>query len=80
MNMKIQMLDALETKYKADYKQAHTTLNIYLTNSVGIGEHPQQLEEMDKLVAAMADAQDKMDILAKEYPSEMDNYVDSAGC
>ena len=37
---------------------------------VAIGEHPQHAEEMDKLVAAMADAQDKIDILDKEYPQE----------
>ena len=31
-----------------------------LTNSVGIGEHPQHLEEMDKLLQKIVDAQEKL--------------------
>ena len=44
------MLDALRLRYEADYKQSKITLDIYLKNAVGIGEHPQHFEEMDKLV------------------------------
>ena len=65
--MKDQLLDTLVAKYESDYKQAHVTLNIYLTNSVGIGEHPQHLEEMDKQVEAMASANDKLTTLKKQY-------------
>ena len=32
---------------------------------VGIGEHPQHLEEMDKLVEKFANAQDKLESLEK---------------
>ena len=64
-----QMLDALKTKYDAEYKEAAVTLRVYLQNPVGIGEHPQHIEEMDTLVAAMADAKDKLEVLEKEYPS-----------
>jgi DNA repair exonuclease SbcCD ATPase subunit len=67
MKMKEQLLDTLVSKYESDYKQAHATLEIYLTNPVGIGEHPQHLEEMDKLVEAMAGAMDKLDTLKKQY-------------
>ena len=31
---------------------------------------PQHIEEMDKLVCAMADAQDKLDIVKKVYPDK----------
>ena len=48
--MKQKMLDALRLRYEADYKQSKLTLDIYLKNAVGIGEHPQHFEEMDKLV------------------------------
>ena len=65
--MKDQMLDALRTKYNADYKQAKLTLDIYFKNAVGIGEHPQHFDEMDKLVCAMADAKDKLMSLNDEY-------------
>ena len=36
---------ALVKKYEYEISAAEATLNIYFTNSVGIGEHPQQLDE-----------------------------------
>ena len=38
---------ALTKKYEADIAHASATLQIYFDNPVGIGEHPQHLEEMD---------------------------------
>jgi len=54
---------ALEAKYEAQIAEAEATLAIYFHNSVGIGEHPQHLEEMDKLISQLADAQDKLEAL-----------------
>jgi len=54
---------ALEAKYEAQIAEAEATLAIYFHNSVGIGEHPQHLEEMDKFVTQLADAKDKLDTL-----------------
>jgi hypothetical protein len=44
------ILQALEDKYQAQISEADATIKIYLDNSVGIGEHPQHLEEIDKLL------------------------------
>ena len=52
------MTAALRARYEADIAEADATINIYLTNPVGIGEHPQHLEEVDKLLAKIADAKD----------------------
>ena len=38
-------------------------MHIYLNNSVGIGEHPQHIEEVDKLVEKIANAEEKLKIL-----------------
>jgi hypothetical protein len=57
------LYDALELKYRAQIAEAKATLSIYFENSVGIGEHPQHLEEMDKLISQLADAQDKLEAL-----------------
>ena len=65
-----QMLNALKSKYESDYKVAEVTLKVYANKPVAIGEHPQHIEEMDKLIAAMADAQDKLDIISKLYPDK----------
>ena len=60
------LLQALEDKYEADISAAEATLKIYLENSVGIGEHPQHLEEIDKLINKIAEAEDKLKVL-KEF-------------
>ena len=57
------MLEALEKKYEADIASADTTIQIYLNNSVGIGEHPQHLEEIDKQLAKIVDAEEKQNAL-----------------
>ena len=57
------MTAALRARYEADIAEADATINIYLTNPVGIGEHPQHLEEVDKLLAKIADAKDKLEAL-----------------
>ena len=66
--MKIQkkMIDALTLKYESEIAEAEATLLIYFSNPVAIGEHPQHLEEMDKFIEKMANAQDKLDTL-KEF-------------
>ena len=58
---------ALIKKYEADVAHATATLMIYFDNPVGIGEHPQHLEEMDKLVCALAAAEDNLQALNKYF-------------
>jgi hypothetical protein len=53
------IISALHAKYDADIAMADATVNIYLDNPVGIGEHPQHLEEIDKLLGKIAEAKDK---------------------
>lgn len=57
------LYEALESKYLAQIAEAKATLAIYFESSVGIGEHPQHLEEMDKFVSQLADAEDKLESL-----------------
>ena len=57
------MTAALRARYEADIAEADVTINIYLNSSVGIGEHPQHLLEVDKLLAKIADARDKIEAL-----------------
>ena len=48
INLHEEFYDSLKKKYEAEIQEARATVLIYFNNSVGIGEHPQQLEEMDK--------------------------------
>ena len=58
--MKNAILDALEARYDAQIAEADATIKIYLENSVGIGEHPQHIDEIDKQFQKIADDQEKL--------------------
>ena len=68
--MRKALLDALRDKYEADISASFATINIYLDNSVGIGEHPQHLEELDKLIDKIAQAEEKISPLEHFYPQK----------
>ena len=65
------MTAALRAKYEADIAQADATINIYLDNPVAIGEHPQHLEEVDKLLSVIVDAEDKMRALNNHFDDDI---------
>ena len=67
--MKAAILDALEARYDAQIAEADATIKIYLENPVGIGEHPQHIDELDKLFQKIADAQEKLEAI-KDYRGE----------
>ena len=57
--MKAAILDALEARYDAQIAEADATIKIYLENAVGIGQHPQHIDDIDKQFQKIADAQEK---------------------
>ena len=64
--MKKGILEALEKRYEAQIAEADATIKIYFENSVGIGEHPQHVDEVDKLIEKIANAEEKLQVL-KEF-------------
>tara|TARA_A100001201_G_C3910851_1_gene147656 strand:+ start:229 stop:426 length:198 start_codon:yes stop_codon:yes gene_type:complete len=58
-------LKALKKRYEAQIAESIATLNIYVKNSVGIGEHPQHLDEMDKLLQVIVDAEEKIKVIER---------------
>ena len=62
-----ELFKSLTYKYKSEIQCNKSTLLIYFNNSVGIGEHPQHLEEMDELVSKLTDATDKLETLNKFF-------------
>jgi hypothetical protein len=65
------MYEALKKKYESEMLDAESSLLVYFTNPVGIGEHPQHIEEMDKLIEKRANAQDKLENLEQFYKYEI---------
>ena len=68
--MRRAILEALRAKYEAEIAEADATANIYLENSVGIGEHPQHIEELHKQINKIANAKEKLDVLDEFEPEK----------
>ena len=66
------IIDALKKKYEAEVEIAKATIKIYLDKPVGIGEHPQFAEEIDKQLEAITCACDKIKAIDKYYPDDDD--------
>ena len=69
MTFKELILQALEDRYNAQISEAEATLKIYFEKPVGIGEHPQHVEEVDKLIEKIANAEEKLETL-KQYKGD----------
>ena len=54
-------LNALKKKYEADIEVIQANLQNYLNNGVGVADHPDIMKDMDDLVAALANAQEKLE-------------------
>jgi len=63
MGLRSALLQALEDRYHAQISEADATIQIYLEKPVAIGEHPQHLDELDKLVTKISEAEEKLQIL-----------------
>ena len=57
------IVDALDARYNAQIAEAEAGIKIYMEQSVGIGEHPQHIDEVDKLIQKIAEAEEKIAIL-----------------
>ena len=68
--MKKAILEALEARYNAQISEADATIKIYLENSVGIGEHPQHIDEVNKQIEKIANAKEKLEVLDEFEPEK----------
>ena len=57
------IVEALEARYNAQIAEAEATIKIYMENSVGIGQHPQNIDEVDKLIQKIAEAEENLGVL-----------------
>ena len=66
--MRRAILEALRLRYDAEISDADATINIYLNHPVAIGEHPQHIDEVNKLVDKIAQAKEKLAVLEEFEP------------
>ena len=61
--MSLDKLDAAKKYYEAVAAEAEVTIDLYLNNSVGIGEHPGVMEELRKQIEKLGEARDGIDTI-----------------
>lgn len=61
------LYEALKSQFEAQKQKALATLTVYLTNPVGIGEHPQIIDEMVELTKSLAEAEDCIETLQDTF-------------
>ena len=61
------LFKALVKKYESNIASGFATMIIYFDSSVGIGEHPQHLIELDKLNEQLSNAEEKLISLKKHF-------------
>jgi hypothetical protein len=66
---------ALEAKYQAQIEENLAVLDLYLNNSVGVGEHPGVIDVMDEKLGLIEDARSKLEIL-KQVDQNVKNTDD----
>ena len=67
--MKNGLFEAIKAKYQAEILECVATLEIYFTNAVAIGEHPDLLAEVDKYVGKLESASGKLGTLGQHFSS-----------
>ena len=73
--MRKKLVEALKDKYRADYSTAHASLEIYMTNPVGIGEHPDIIEAVEKELDLIAQYDDQLEMMNKYFSDEVDTKL-----
>ena len=64
------MLEALKKRYEAQVAEGVAIVNVYLKHPVGIGEHPQHIDEVNKQIEKIATAREKLEVLDQFEPEK----------
>ena len=68
--MKEKLLEALVTHYKAQKNEALAVIDLYLNNSVGIGDHSNILDELKQWTTKLSEAQENLMVIEKYFTVE----------
>ncbi len=65
--MKAQLIKACRMHAQGELERAKTNIMVYMDKSVGIGEHSDIVEAIQKELDTMASAQDRIDMLDQHF-------------
>ena len=58
-------LKALKLQYESEIEKAKSNIEVYLNNPVGIGEHPDVMEAMEKEIDCISHYHDRLEMIEK---------------
>lgn len=61
------LLEALAKKLEGEIAVAKANVEVYINQSVGIGEHPDLVGAIEEQIAKIAEAEEKLDTLHKHF-------------
>jgi len=68
MSNRAKMIEALKSHAQGHIDKHKMNVEVYLNNSVGIGEHPDVLEAIEKELAVIAQYMDELEVLNRYFP------------
>ena len=68
--MDYSIVSALKKKLEGDIERSKWNINVYLNQSVGIGEHIDIVETVEKELVKLAEAEDKLETLINNFSTK----------
>ena len=68
--MDYSIVKALKKKLEGDIERSKCNINVYLNQSVGIGEHIDIVETVEKELTKLAVAEDKLETLINNFSTK----------
>jgi hypothetical protein len=67
MNLRDQILESLKSHAVGHINKHKMNVEVYLTNPVGIGEHPDVLEAIEAELKVIAEYEDQLQLIEKYF-------------
>ena len=71
--MREMILQALKTKLLGEMNGHIANIEVMMTNPVGVGDHPTIIDTIDKELAALENANGKLNVLVKYFERRAEN-------
>jgi len=68
--MDYSIVSALKKKLEGDIETSKVNISVYLNQSVGIGEHIDIVETVEKELVKLAEAEDKLETLINNFSTK----------
>ena len=68
LNFREDLLRASEKHYESQIEKHRINVEVLLENTVGVAEHPDIMETIEKELAIIAEYNDKLEVLKKYFP------------